>query len=112
MRRLILLLAILAQACGGEARQPAAEPPPPLVRDAPGPPPADMVWIPGGQFLMGGTGEHAGLAELPRHPVEVDGFFMDVHDVTNAEFTSFVEATGYVTTAEKAPTAEEIMRQA
>jgi formylglycine-generating enzyme required for sulfatase activity len=71
-----------------------------------------MVWIPGGQFLMGGTGEHAGPAELPRHPVEVDGFFMDVHDVTNAEFAAFVEATGYVTAAERAPTAEEIMRQA
>ena len=32
--------------------------------------------------------------------------------VTNAEFASFVKTTGYVTAAERAPTAEEIMRQA
>jgi len=41
----------------------------------------------------------------------VDGFWMDATEVTNAQFRAFVEATGYVTTAEKPPDLEEIMRQ-
>src|SRR5262249_17518626 len=41
----------------------------------------------------------------------VDGFWMDTTEVTNAQFAAFVEATGYVTTAEKPPALEEIMRQ-
>jgi formylglycine-generating enzyme required for sulfatase activity len=44
--------------------------------------------------------------------VKVAAFFMDETDVTNAQFRDFVEATGYVTTAERTPTVEEIMRNA
>ena len=36
---------------------------------------------------------------------------MDTTPVTNRQFKEFVDATGYVTTAEKAPTLEEIMSQ-
>jgi formylglycine-generating enzyme required for sulfatase activity len=43
----------------------------------------------------------------PVHRVYVDGFFMDATDVTNAEFSRFVEATAYVTVAERAPRAED-----
>jgi formylglycine-generating enzyme required for sulfatase activity len=43
----------------------------------------------------------------PIHRVYVDGFFMDATDVTNAQFAAFVEATGYVTVAEKKPSAED-----
>lgn len=43
----------------------------------------------------------------PIHRVYVDGFWMDQHEVTNAEFAAFVKATGYVTVAEKTPTKEE-----
>ena len=39
--------------------------------------------------------------DLVHHLVQVEGFWMDEHDVTNAEFSKFVEATGYVTTAER-----------
>jgi formylglycine-generating enzyme required for sulfatase activity len=42
------------------------------------------------------------------HRVRVDGFWMDVHDVTNAEFRKFVDATGYKTTAERKPDWEEV----
>jgi formylglycine-generating enzyme len=41
------------------------------------------------------------------HEVYVDPFFMDEHEVTNAEFAKFVDATGYITLAEQAPTKEE-----
>jgi formylglycine-generating enzyme required for sulfatase activity len=70
-----------------------------------------MAWVPGGRFMMGGDDEYAADAEKPVHPVWVDGFFMDSHTVTNAEFGAFVKATGYVTLAERAPTKEEILAQ-
>ena len=78
---------------------------------APGHAPPGMVWIPGGQFEMGDEGQRATPAEGPVHSVRVDGFFMDVHTVTNAEFRAFVKATGYVTVAEKAPDAKELLAQ-
>lgn len=70
-----------------------------------------MVWIPGGQFEMGGTGELAREDEFPAHKVQVDGFWMDETEVTNAQFRDFAEATGYRTVAEIAPTWEEIKEQ-
>src|SRR5262245_56572585 len=74
-------------------------------------PPSRMLWIPGGEFTMG-TDSNLGWAdEKPAHRVRVDGFWMDETDVTNAQFRQFVEATGYVTTAEKPLDAEEILRQ-
>ncbi|HTQ64529.1 MAG TPA: formylglycine-generating enzyme family protein [Puia sp.] len=74
-----------------------------------------MVWIPGGEFSMGGVnpvGMHDGGNQSmndarPVHRVYVDGFYMDETEVTNAEFAAFVKATGYVTVAERKPTKEE-----
>ena len=72
----------------------------------PGPPPtADMVWIPGGPFLMG-SDEHY-PEEAPAHSVSVDGFWMDRYTVTNTQFRRFVEATGHVTLAERPPNAAD-----
>jgi sulfatase modifying factor 1 len=62
--------------------------------------PPGMVWIPGGTFLMGTNDKESFPNERPAHFVQVQGFWMEEHDVTNAEFSKFVEATGYVTTAE------------
>jgi formylglycine-generating enzyme required for sulfatase activity len=73
--------------------------------------PKGMVWIPGGEFTMGSTDPESKPDEKPPHRVKVDGFWMDETPVTNRQFMEFVDATGYVTTAEKAPTLEEIMRQ-
>ncbi len=64
-----------------------------------GGPAEGMVWVPGGSFLMGS--EHFYPEERPVHRVEVDGFWMDDHQVTVAEFGRFVHATGYVTVAER-----------
>ncbi|MCG7392830.1 formylglycine-generating enzyme family protein [Microvirga sp. ACRRW] len=60
-----------------------------------------MIWIAGGTFRMG-SNEHY-PEEAPVHRVTVDGFWMDRTPVTNREFRRFVEATGYVTVAEKKP---------
>jgi formylglycine-generating enzyme required for sulfatase activity len=74
--------------------------------------PEGMVWIPGGQFTMGTDADwRIRPDESPAHEVRVDGFWMDSTPVTNRQFKAFVDATGYVTTAEKAPTLEEIMAQ-
>ncbi len=74
-------------------------------------PPAGMAWIPGGEFTMGSELEMARPDEKPAHRVRVNGFWMDSTEVTNRQFREFVESTGYVTTAEKAPDLQEIMAQ-
>ena len=65
--------------------------------------PEGMVWIPGGKFMQGAVAgdEMAKKDEGPAHPVAVDGFFMDSTEVTNAEFSKFVDETNYVTLAER-----------
>ena len=73
--------------------------------------PAGMVWIPGGEFDMGGVGPEARDDEFPVHRVKVDGFWLDATEVSNATFRLFVEATGYITTAERKPEWEEIKKQ-
>jgi formylglycine-generating enzyme required for sulfatase activity len=62
-----------------------------------------MVRIPGGSFLMGSDDFYP--EERPVHRATVDGFWMDSHPVTVAEFRSYVEATGYITVAERDPEA-------
>lgn len=69
-----------------------------------------MVLIPGGTFDMGGDNEQASADEYPKHPVKVDSFYMDVTEVTNAQFQKFVTETGYVTTAERKPDWEELKK--
>jgi formylglycine-generating enzyme len=61
-----------------------------------------QVWIPGGTFWMGdshGDG-YAADGETPVHRVALSPYFIDTKAVTNAQFASFVKATGYVTDAE------------
>src|SRR5579862_8362506 len=63
--------------------------------------PKGMVWVPGGEFVMGSESRLAKANEKPAHKVRVDGFWMDQTHVTNDQFAAFVKATGYVTTAEQ-----------
>jgi sulfatase modifying factor 1 len=70
-----------------------------------------MVWVPGGAFAMGSESPLASPEEGPVHQVEVDGFFIDIHTVTNRRFREFVDATGYVTVAEKAPDVHDLLKQ-
>jgi formylglycine-generating enzyme len=87
----------------------------PSTRPAPSPPPAGMVWIAGGEFSMGNRMDSETACEpgvtrdaLPVHRVYLDGFWMDATELTNREFARFAEATGYVTLAERAPTASAL----
>ena len=78
----------------------------PVVDAQAGDPPAErMVWVPGGIFSMGS--EEFYPEEAPRRRVSIDGFWMDDHPITVAEFRQFVAATGYVTLAEQAPAAAD-----
>jgi sulfatase modifying factor 1 len=91
----------------------------PTVENKVSPPssaPEGMVWIPGGEFSMGArspmdasdlVGMQATTDSRPIHRVAVEGFWMDATEVTNEQYASFVKATGYVTVAERKPTAEE-----
>ncbi len=121
---------VCAGACGGQAPTPSPSTPAldahqtqtaafqPTVVDATAPPregPAGMVWIPGGEFSMGAAdppgmddvGMSATTDSRPIHRVYVDGFWMDQTEVTNDQYRRFVEATGYVTVAERVPSARD-----
>ncbi len=58
-----------------------------------------IAWIPGKTAPMGSNDHYP--EEAPAHRVSVNGFWIDRHTVTNAEFQRFVEATGHVTLAER-----------
>jgi len=75
--------------------------------------PKGMVWIPSGTFYQGAhTNDKLAMGhEKPQHQVQIDGFFMDVTEVTNAQYAAFVEATGYVTVAERQIDWEEMKKQ-
>lgn len=62
---------------------------------------AGMVFVPGGAFSMGSDRQQP--EERSTHIVRVDSFWIDQNEVTNAQFASFVAATGYVTLAERGP---------
>lgn len=100
-------------AAGGAVEAPATRPAPatpatPVAPTAPGP---RMVYVPGGEFRMGSTDALSRADESPVHRVRVRGFWIDETEVTNAQFRAFVEATGYVTTAERPVDRAALMAQ-
>ncbi|CAL2082829.1 Sulfatase modifying factor 1 precursor (C-alpha-formyglycine- generating enzyme 1) [Tenacibaculum sp. 190524A02b] len=65
--------------------------------------PEGMIWIPSGTFTQGAV-PHDRLAlsrELPSFNVEMNGFFIDITEVTNKQFSKFIKETGYITVAER-----------
>ena len=71
----------------------------------------DMVWIEGGTFMMGADDSEGRTDEYPAHRVQLNGFWIDETEVTNAQFAAFITATGYVTVAERKPDWEELKKQ-
>ncbi len=113
LKYLFLISLLLAFSCKEEEKRSSGESQ--VIREKPEgiETPEGMVWIPGGKFMQGAV-EKDSMAmdhEKPAHPVTVDGFFMDETEVTNAEFKEFVDATGYVTMAEREISWEEIKKQ-
>jgi sulfatase modifying factor 1 len=111
----LLTLAVTVMRSSAPAPEPVTSGPflPTVENTSPRPAaaPSGMVWIPGGEFSMGAqdppdmhdeVGMQATTDSRPIHRVAVDGFWMDATEVTNAQFASFVKATGYVTVAERA----------
>lgn len=70
-----------------------------------------MVLIPAGQFKMGGNNQQARPDEFPNLKVKIDSFWIDQTEVTNAQYKAFVDATGYVTVAERAIDPVQLMAQ-
>lgn len=69
--------------------------------------PESLEWvkIPGGQFQMGSYDFYPD--EAPQHARTVTDFQISTTPITNAQFAAFIEATGYVTIAERALDADE-----
>ena len=55
---------------------------------------AKMVLIPAGSFEMGDYHDNTSIA-LPVYTIELDGFYMDVMEVTNAQYQVFMQQTGH-----------------
>ena len=89
----------MSNAIGSSAPPLAARP------DKEAPPYPGMVWIPGGEFLMGSDKHYP--EEAPAHRAAVDGFWMDRYVVTNEQFRRFIEATRHVTSAERPPNPDD-----
>ena len=90
----ILFIILLNQSCKNQTQIKKEE----QISQIPG-----MVWIPGGIYDMGASdSDRMALShEKPKHTVKVDGFYMDETEVTNTQFSKFIEATNYITTAER-----------
>lgn len=97
------LLAALAWAWFAEGRQAAQLAQAerlecPLPAEPAGTAHAGMVWVAGGSFDFGDT---VYPEEQPVRRTTVGGFWIDRTEVTNDAFSAFVQATGYVTVAER-----------
>ena len=69
-----------------------------------------MVLIEGSTFLMGSNDSEGHPDESPVHEVKVNSFWMDETEVTNSQFKEFIDATGYITTAEIKPDWNELKK--
>ncbi len=103
----VLGLVVLLVSCGREEAVSLPE-----VKDG-------MVTLEGGIFTMGSKGYFEttyGVKEFPEETperrVRLDGFWIDETEVTNARFAEFVEATGYVTFAEREAKLEDFPEEA
>jgi sulfatase modifying factor 1 len=74
-------------------------------------PMAGMILIPGGEYIMGASEENPDANAQPPHGVKVNSFWIDATEVTNSQFKKFVDATHYVTLAERKIDWEELKKQ-
>ncbi len=99
-------IVILSSACTNVRKDDTLQ-----LREGPPENPVGMIWIPGGVFTMGCCEENCAMESMPPHLVKVNGFWMDETEVTNAQFKKFVDATGYITIAERPIDWEQLKKQ-
>lgn len=93
-----MALALGLSACGEHAGRPAnclAD----IALPRPAPDHSGLVFVKGGTFAEGA--KPVNREEGPPHTVSVGSFWIDRTEVTNAQFARFVDATHYVTMAER-----------
>jgi formylglycine-generating enzyme len=75
--------------------------------------PKNMIWVESKTFLQGAkeNDKYAMPREIPGHEVMVDGFFIDITEVTNRQFKKFVNETKYITVAERQIDWEEMKKE-
>ena len=75
-------------------------------------PPNGMVWVEGKSYSKGAKidDQYSMMREKHSHNVYVDGFFIDITEVTNKQFKKFVAETGYITIAERKIDWEEMKK--
>jgi serine/threonine-protein kinase len=84
MKKMFLALVVLLTACGTPAIPDQSE-----FVDPKG---ISMRFVPKGEFTMGSN--DGADEEKPAHTVNLDGFYMDKYEVTNASYKACVEAGG------------------
>jgi sulfatase modifying factor 1 len=89
------IVTVLLAGCAKQEQQPK------LFAENTGKDPVGMVWIEGGEFSLGNNDPTALAVEYPAVTASITGFWMDEAEVTNAQFEKFVNATKYVTIAER-----------
>ncbi len=74
--------------------------------------PEGMIWIEGKSYTKGAkkNDDYAMMREKPSHEVYIDGFYIDITEVTNNQFQKFVDETGYLTIAEREIDWEEMKK--
>jgi formylglycine-generating enzyme len=95
----------MTKSCCTVSREASAEPPKQIaeVEICCGADTSAMIGLPGGTFLMGTHDAQGFIAdgEGPIREVALDPFHIDATAVSNADFAAFVDATGYITDAER-----------
>lgn len=105
---LLTSIAVLAFSCKKEAKKTTEGKITSAIKT-----PENMVWVGKKTFIRGAkeSDKYAMPREKPAHKVTVDGFYIDVNEVTNKQFTEFVKATDYITVAERKIDWEEMKAQ-
>jgi formylglycine-generating enzyme required for sulfatase activity len=100
---LLFILPFLILGCKDIAKQDSTKNKSGLEKDNGTNTPEGMVWVEGKTFIQGAKegDQYAMSREKPAHKVTVDGFYIDITEVTNQQFKAFVDETGYVTVAER-----------
>lgn len=112
---LIIIGIIFISGCVGKSETNGAENIPAETKTATT---ENMVLIPAGSFMMGRVDRDGWSPmaapemfndELPAHEVYVDTFYIDKYEITNRQFKEFVDATDYITEAERDGSSEVLV---